>query len=135
MPQDSISQKHSILLVDDDKFLLDMYAKKFSDEGYAVNACLSVSEAIAALSSGFAANAIVFDLVMPGQDGFDFLKLLSEKNLGAGAIKVALTNQSAEEEQAKVEALGASAYIVKATMIPTEVFNTVKGLIEGTKSA
>lgn len=135
MTDTATPSRHSILLVDDDRFLLDMYAKKFSDEGYDVNACMSVQDAVSALEGGFNAAVIVFDLVMPQQDGFELLRLLNEKKLGEKAVKVVLTNQSAEEEQAKVEALGADAYIVKATMIPTEVFNRIKELLNGEKHA
>lgn len=121
---------YSVMLVDDDRFLLDMYAKKFSDEGYGVYACPSVSDALKQLAGGLMPSAIVFDLVMPQQDGFEFLQQLREQKLGEKAVKIALTNQSAEEEQSKIEALGADAYIVKATMVPSEVFNMIRTLIE-----
>jgi len=135
MTTDTPQKKRTILLVDDDRFLLDMYAKKFSDEGYDVNACVSVEDAVGVLEGGLVADAIVFDLLMQQQDGFEFLRILIEKKLGGAAKKVALTNQSADEEQSKVEALGADAYIVKATMVPTEVFNMIQDLIDGHKSA
>jgi ActR/RegA family two-component response regulator len=38
-------QNKSIVLVDDDKFLLDMYSMKFQQAGWAVQACLSVKAA------------------------------------------------------------------------------------------
>ena len=59
------SHTGNILLVDDDKFLLDMYSMKFVQEGYSVQACLSGRDAIAALKAGFAPDAILFDLTMP----------------------------------------------------------------------
>ncbi|HET8581472.1 MAG TPA: response regulator [Candidatus Paceibacterota bacterium] len=129
------SEPYSVLLLDDDQFLLDMYAKKFSDEGYEVQSCQSVPEAVQILEKGFPADAIVFDLTMPQDDGFALLQLLREKQLSPAAVKVVLTNQSSEEEEAKTKALGADAYIVKATMIPSEVFATINGMVASRRGA
>jgi len=120
---------YSIILADDDRFLLDMYTKKFSDEGYTVESCLAVHEVISAIEGGFKADAVIFDLVMPQEDGFDLLRTVREKGWEKDMVLIALTNQSAEEEQAKTEELGADAFIVKATMIPSEVFKKVDELI------
>ena len=68
---------------------------------------------------------ILFDLTMPELDGFTFLKMLSDEHLGQVALKIALTNQSDNVEKNKAAELGATLYIVKASMIPSEVVNTV----------
>lgn len=127
--------KHSIVLLDDDRFLLDMYAIKFTQAGYKVLSCLSVDEVLGALRGGLTPDAIVFDLTMPGKDGFDLLRALQEEKLGKGATLVALTNQSADEERAKTEALGAHEYIIKATTIPSEVVNTITTVLSAHRKA
>ncbi len=38
--ESAAASKGNVLLVDDDKFLLDMYAMKFSHEGYTVHGCI-----------------------------------------------------------------------------------------------
>jgi DNA-binding response OmpR family regulator len=121
--------KHNILIVDDDKFLLDMYSMKFTQEGSNVQAFLSVKDALSALRNGFNAHAIVFDLVMPEQDGFELLKFIKEEHLAKDAVLVALTNQGEDEERKKTEKLGADAYIVKASTIPSEVVSTITDMI------
>ena len=117
--------KGTILLTDDDKFLLDMYGMKFTQNGYKVELCLSANQALGTLRGGFKPDVILFDLTMPELDGFAFLKALSDEHLADGVLKIALTNQSDESEKAKAAELGASRYIVKASMIPSEVVNTV----------
>ena len=119
------SSKGNVLLVDDDKFLLDMYAMKFTHEGYTVHGCISVLDGLDALSKGFPADAVVFDLIMPERDGFAFLAEMRDRKLGTGAYKVALTNQSGEDDQSHAKELGADTCLVKATMIPSEVVNIV----------
>lgn len=117
--------KGKILLLDDDKFLADMYSMKFTQSGYEVDTCLSAQDAIATLKKGFDADAVLFDIVMPGTDGFAFLGLLKSEKLAAHAIKVALTNQSDDSEREKAMQLGADRYIIKASMIPSEVVAAV----------
>src|SRR3989344_2240794 len=120
-----VAKKGTILLTDDDKFLLDMYGMKFSQNGYTVETCLSANEALKSLRGGFKPDVILFDLTMPELDGFAFLKMLSDEHLAEGVLKIVLTNQSDESEKAKAIDLGASKYIVKASMIPSEVVNMV----------
>lgn len=115
----------NILLVDDDKFLADMYGLKFTNAGFSVHISLSAKDALQALRDGFKPDAILFDLTMPETDGFGFLQALNDGQLAQGALRIALTNQSDESERTKAEELGASRYIVKASMIPSEVVNTV----------
>ena len=121
----------SVMLVDDDKFLLDMYAMKFSQEGHSIKPCFSVDEAVSELSSGFQPDAIVFDLVMPGKDGFDLLRAIKDGKLAPHAHLIALTNQSSPQERKKAEELGAQEYIIKATLIPSEVVKAVCQVIDG----
>src|SRR3989338_6217933 len=123
------NQKLSVLLVDDDKFLADMYAMKFTAIGCDVHACLSVADALQTLRDGFKPDAIVFDLLMPDHDGFFLLQSLATENLRRGALLIGLTNESDETIQAKAKELGADRLIVKASMIPSEVVNTVEGEI------
>ncbi len=115
----------TILLVDDDKFLVDMYGLKFTAAGFAVQICLSGNDALQSLRDGLKPTVILFDLTMPELDGFGFLKALGDEHLAEGALKIALTNQSDEAEKTKVSELGVARYIVKASMIPSEVVNTV----------
>lgn len=118
--------KGNVLFVDDDKFLADMYSMKFTAAGYTVQACLSVSEALEALRAGFAADAVIFDLVMPERDGFSFLETLKNERLASRAALITLTNQGDDAEKKKAESMGVDRYIVKATMIPSEVVHVVE---------
>ena len=125
-PAQERKQQGSILLLDDDKFLVDMYGMKFANAGFLVHTCLSVSDALQMLRGGFPADAVVFDLVMPEHDGFSFLETLRSEKIAPGAVAIALTNQSSDSEKKRLEELGIDRYIVKASMIPSEVVEAVK---------
>lgn len=116
----------TVLLVDDDKFLLDMYSLKFTQEGFTVISCFSVNEALEALRGGAKPNAILFDITMPGQDGFEFLKIMGDEKLAGSSRLIALTNQSNDADRKHAQDLGAQKYVVKASMIPSEVVAMVR---------
>jgi DNA-binding response OmpR family regulator len=125
MTDEKASNNLTVLLVDDDKFLLDMYALKFTKAGYTVHASLSVKNALDTLRGGFETDAVIFDLIMPEEDGFSLLEKIREEKLAPGASLIALSNQSDESEKKRALQLGASHYIVKASMIPSEVVDAV----------
>lgn len=125
--------KGKILLVDDDKFLVDMYSLKFRGAGYTVQACLRAKDALDALRGGYAANAIVFDILMPETEGFSFLEAVHAEKLAGGAVLIALTNQANDFEKKRAEELGCDRYIVKASMIPSEVVHAVEEEIQKKK--
>jgi CheY-like chemotaxis protein len=117
--------KMRVLLVDDDKFLVGMYGMKFAASGYEVQTCVSAADALDILRGGFIADAVVFDLIMPEMDGFSFLSTLGDEKLASHAARVALTNQTNDDEKARVEKLGVDRYVVKASTIPSEVVTLV----------
>lgn len=114
-----------ILIIDDDKFLRDMYAIKFKEQGFEVDTAESVVEGIDRIRGGAVPDAVVFDVVMPGQDGYAFLEGLRKENLAPAAIKIALSNQGQDKDIERAMELGANAYIVKANSIPSEVVKKV----------
>src|SRR3989344_8698445 len=124
-------QEGAILILDDDKFLLDMYAVKFHQIGFIVHASLSSQDALKTLREGFLPDVILFDLIMPEGDGFTFLDTIRKEHLAANAKTVALTNEMSEEEKKRVMDLGADGYLVKATMIPSEGVGDVAEKIVG----
>ena len=125
----------NILLVDDDKFLLDMYSMKFVQEGYSVQACTSGYDAIDAIKGGFVPDAMLFDITMPGCDGFQFLEEVTKNHLAEHSFKFALTNQSTDEEKTRMLELGADQFLVKATLIPSEVVNIVNTALSARRAA
>lgn len=117
--------KARILLTDDDKFLLGMYATKFAEQGFDVQACLSVPDALQVLHGGFTPDVILFDIAMPERDGFSFLQSLRDEHVAPNALKIALTNHHDDAENAHAVSLGAERCLVKASTIPSEVVNIV----------
>ncbi|MDB5266950.1 MAG: two component transcriptional regulator, two-component system, OmpR family, response regulator [Parcubacteria group bacterium] len=116
-----MKKPYSVLVVDDDKFLLEMYKKKFENVGAKPDVAVGSAEALVKLRAGAAYDILVFDIIMPGMDGLELLETVKKENLSPGAITVMLTNESEPERIEKAKSLGVSGYIVKATSVPSEV--------------
>jgi CheY-like chemotaxis protein len=123
-------QPKKILIVDDDSFLLDMYALKFSQSGFEVTSALGAMPALEKLRGGFVPDIMVTDIVMPVVDGFEMLGKMKQENLAQDAIKVILSNRGQESDVKQGSELGASGYIVKASTTPSEVVTQVTQIVE-----
>lgn len=119
-----------VLIVDDDAFLLDMYALKFKESGFEVYIAQNGEEALAK-SKTMNPDVILLDIVMPKMDGFDVLRALKKDSLAPNAAIVMLTNLGQKEDVDRGLKLGANDYIVKAHFTPSEVVAKVKGLLAG----
>lgn len=113
--------KHKILIVDDDKFLLDMYSIKFSEEGFEVVTAVDGADALDKLSAGFQPDMFLIDLLMPKIDGFQLIAELKAKNFIDHGAVIILSNLGQPQEIERGLSLGVDGYIVKATATPSEV--------------
>ena len=121
--------KKKVFIIDDDEFLLDMYAVKFRESGFDVEIAMSGGDALDKIKNGLAPDVILLDLVMPGMDGFDFLKALKAGKLALSSRIVILTNLGQKEDIDKGMKLGARDYVIKAHHTPSEVVKKVQALL------
>ena len=122
-------QPKKIFIVDDDSFLLDMYALKFSQVTYDVTTALGALPALEKLRGGYIPDIILTDLVMPVVDGFEFLEKMRTENLAPNSVHIVLSNRGQEADIAHAKELGAAGFIVKASTTPSEVITQVADII------
>jgi len=120
------STSKKVMLVDDDQFLLDMYAMKFKNSGYDVVACPGSEECLNKLKGGEMVDIIIFDLIMPKMDGIALFEEIKKNNYIPNALKVILTNQGQSSDMEKFEGKGIDGYIIKALHTPSEVIEKIK---------
>lgn len=121
--------KKKILIVDDDTFLLDMYAFKFSQNNFEVFTAPGGLEVLEKLKEGLHPNIILMDIIMPEMDGFEMLEKINEGNLSPDSVKIILSNKSEQSDVERGNKLGASGYIVKANSTPAEVIDQVATIL------
>jgi two-component system alkaline phosphatase synthesis response regulator PhoP len=112
-----------ILLIDDDRFLLDMYSLKFKKSNLEIDTAGSSLNALEKLRTGGKYDIIVMDIIMPGMDGLELLKTIRNEKILPEAAIIMLTNQADDMEKAK--SFNVDGYIIKATTIPSEVVDKV----------
>lgn len=126
----SSGQKNKILIVDDDSFLLDMYALRFTQAGFDVETATSANDVLEKLRGGLVPTVCLFDVVMPSVDGFEMLEIINQEKLIPKTLKIYLTNLGQEQDLARGKALGAVSYIVKANSTPSEVVDKVNSILK-----
>ena len=115
----------SVILIDDDMFLLDMYAIKFKECGIAVDAITDPNLALGKLRAGATPDVVVVDIIMPGMGGFDFLETVRKEKLAPNAKYVVLSNQGQQDDLDRAKKYDVAGYIIKASAIPSEVCQKV----------
>lgn len=121
---------HTIMIVDDDSFLLDMYAMRFTQAGFDVVTAMSANEALTKLREGAEPEVILLDVVMPTTDGFELLETINSEGLIPKTLKIYLSNLGQDQDIERGKSLGAASYIVKANSTPSEVLSHVQEVIK-----
>ena len=127
------TEHKKILIIDDDSFLLDMYALKFSKSNFEVSTALGSQPALEKFRSGFVPDVVLLDIMMPIMDGFELLEKIREESLAEKSIFIFLSNRGQASDVSRSEELGASGYIVKASSTPSEVIDKVIEIINKVK--
>ncbi len=127
-------QKKKILFIDDDKFLLDMYALKFTKAEYEVKTADSTETGLKILRDGYSPDVLLADIVMPGMDGLEFIGQVRKEKLAPDSVIIMLTNQGASDDVARAQRMSVDGYIVKATTIPSEVLAEVEKICGSRKA-
>ncbi len=123
-------KKRKILIVDDDSFLLDMYALKFSQNNFEVYTAESGIHTLEKLQGGLSPDVLLIDIIMPEMDGFEVLTQINTQKLCPNCVKIILSNKSEQQDIDEGNRLGAAGYIVKANFTPAEVIDQVVKILE-----
>ena len=123
-------KKLKMLIVDDDKFLVDMYARKFSLSGYDVDTARSGSEALEKIGHEPIPEIFLVDLIMPQMDGFQLVCEIRKKDTAKNQIIIILSNLGQQDDIEKGLKCGADGYIIKASATPAEVVAKVEDIIK-----
>lgn len=127
------TENKKILIVDDDAFLIDMYALKFTQNNFIVSTAFNGKEAIEKLNAGFSPDIILLDIMMPEMDGFEMLEKINTENISTSSVKIILSNKGQQSDIDTGIKLGASGYIIKASNTPAEVVSQVNEILNKVK--
>jgi len=119
----------TILLVEDDPFLIDIYKSKLKEVGFEIETAEDGEKALRKTKEK-KPDLMLLDIVLPNIDGWEILKKI-RSDPGLKDLKViVLSNLGQKEEVEKGMALGATKYLIKAHFTPSEVVEEVKKLLK-----
>jgi CheY-like chemotaxis protein len=120
----------TILFVEDDRIISEMYARQLTREGYAVEFAYDGQSGLE-MAQTKAYDLILLDIMMPTLSGIDVLhQLRGRDQTGAGATKIiVLTNLAQDATSQEALRSAADGYIIKADVVPSQLAQLVKGIL------
>lgn len=123
----------SILVVEDDKFLQELYVELLTAEDYEVEAVGDGEAALEVLNrKDF--DLVLLDIMLPKKDGLTVLKELPDDRKKKIGQVVMLTNLGQEAVVQEGFALGAVGHLVKSALAPDQVLTEVGRFLANDKS-
>jgi len=117
-----------ILIVEDNKFLCEMFKIAFSKNGFQTEISFEGKSGLEKLSK-FKPDIVLLDIMMPGEkNGFDVLKSIRESFLGDIPV-VINSNLSQDKDVARAISLGATKYIKKCNQTPQEIVEEIEKIL------
>ena len=117
----------TILCVEDDRFIGEMYVRSLQKAGYDVTWVVDGNDGlVAARNQNF--DLIILDLMLPEQRGDQILDALRNNNvdLVPNSKILIMTNFEQDEASRKSVMSGADGYIIKADITPRNLIDVVK---------
>ena len=103
--------KKKVLIVEDDKFIVKAMALKFKSADFIVKSTYTAEEALVVLKS-FIPDVIILDIVLPGINGYEFLKKVKVDEKLKDIPVIVASNLPESEDGTR----GANEYIVKSDL-------------------
>ncbi|HEY4694866.1 MAG TPA: response regulator [Candidatus Nanoarchaeia archaeon] len=115
-----MSDKLTVLLIEDEKEVAQLYRLKLTLDGYSVEVAED-GESGLKKALEIKPELIFLDIKMPGMDGFEVLKHLRESEVTKKTPIVILSNFDEQEMIEKGLTLGANEYLIKSQFNPAEL--------------
>jgi len=122
------NKNKSVLIIEDDPFIADVYVLKLESEGYSVETAEDGVIGLEMLKKK-RYDIVLLDIVMPNLDGFKVLERIKMNPEMSKTPVVILTNLSQKKDIQKGLNLGATDYIIKTKFTPTEVVKTINKVL------
>lgn len=118
----------TILLIEDDPLLIDIYSTKLKESGFEVTVAPDGEKGLKSLEAQLP-DLVLLDIVLPKQNGWEVLSKIRGDDRFKSLKVVLLSNLGQKEEIEKGLSLGADRYLIKAHFTPTQVVQEIQKLL------
>jgi len=110
-------EERQLLVVDDNEVNRDMLSRRLSRKGYQVKTASNGHEALKMIENG-TFDLVLLDIMMPGLNGIEVLKILRQKYSTAELPIIMATAKDRSEDVVEALELGANDYVTKPIDFP-----------------
>lgn len=118
----------SILLVEDDPFLIDIYTVKLKEAGFLVEVAEDGETTLRKIKEKIP-DLLILDLVLPQLDGWEILKEVKSNPKLKNIPVIVFSNLGQKGDVEKGLDMGATKYLIKAQYTPSEVVEEIKKIL------
>lgn len=126
-----MNKQPSILLIEDEKFISELYTRALERAGFSVTSEMDGEKALfEAVNNNY--DVILLDIMLPTMNGVDLLYKMKDRNVQPPmrSKNIITTNLDQKEEiRAKIESM-ADGYLIKAEITPKELVNYVQQVLQ-----
>lgn len=119
-----------ILIIEDEQMLSAMYADKFRHAGFDVAQALTVQDGLDILKKDESIAAVLLDILLPDESGVEFLRKLKAMSKFKDLPVLVFSNYDSPETKKECLYLGAKGYYLKTALVPSELVEVIKKLLE-----
>ncbi len=118
----------TVLLIEDDLFIRDLYQRQLELAGYQTVACATALDALQkAGQQQF--DIILLDIMLPDMNGIDVLKKLQENPATKTMPVVMLSNMGQDDIINEAKHLGAKKYLIKSLLTPDQILLEIEDVL------
>lgn len=121
--------QHTVLVVDDDEFLRQIYVENFKEAGYRVLEAKDGQEGWQ-LTQSQRPDLVFTGIMMPNMTGFEFLKAAHANADTARIPFLIFSHLGRPEDKEEAMKLGSAAFLVKGEISPKQVMELVNSMLE-----
>ena len=114
-----------ILLVEDEKIMINLLEKKLTQEGYDVKVAVNGEEGLKAMREE-KPDIVLLDIIMPKMGGFEVMEEMGKDPVLKEIPIVIISNSGQPVELDKAKELGAKDWLIKTEFDPQEVVEKVE---------
>jgi DNA-binding response OmpR family regulator len=119
----------SILLIEDDPFLIDVYTTKLKEVGFGIEVAMNGKEGLKKMRMK-KPDLVLLDVVLPTINGWEILEEIKKDENLKDLKVIIISNLTQKEDVKKGLRLGAAKYLIKAHYTPSEVVKEIKEILE-----
>ena len=121
---------HKVLIVEDEDILRKAYVNVFTMEKFQVSEAENGEAALVQIEK-VRPDIVILDILMPIMNGIEFLEKVSLLKRYPKTKVLVLSNLSDKDTVDQVISLGASKHLVKSSLSPSQLVQTVRSLLNG----